>query len=100
MFLGAAANPFAGPTEYRAGPTLAKKIANGADFIQTQIVYNVEKFARFMEMARDLGLPEKAYILAGVTPPRSLGHGSLHEEFGAGHGGDRRGHRPDARGQG
>ena len=72
LFLGAAANPFAGPTEYRAA-RLAKKIANGADFVQTQIVYNVEKFARFMEMARDLGLPEKAFILAGVTPPRSLG---------------------------
>ncbi|NTV12605.1 MAG: acetyl-CoA decarbonylase/synthase complex subunit delta [Desulfobulbaceae bacterium] len=72
LFLGAAANPFAGPTEYRAA-RLAKKIANGADFVQTQIVYNVEKFARFMEMARDLGLPEKAFIMAGVTPPRSLG---------------------------
>jgi CO dehydrogenase/acetyl-CoA synthase delta subunit len=72
FFLGAAANPFAGPAQYRAR-RLGKKIANGADFIQTQIVYNVEKFARFMEMARELGLDEKAYILAGVTPPRSLG---------------------------
>ena len=73
LFLGAAANPFAGPTtEFRA-IRMGKKIASGADFIQTQIVYNVEKFAEFMRASRDLGLHEKAYILAGVTPPRSLG---------------------------
>ncbi len=52
---------------------MAKKVASGADFVQTQIIYNVEKFARFMEMVRDLGLDEKVYILAGVTPPKSLG---------------------------
>ncbi|MGC9021687.1 MAG: acetyl-CoA decarbonylase/synthase complex subunit delta, partial [Dissulfurimicrobium sp.] len=39
----------------------------------TQIIYNVKKFARFMEMVRDLGLHEKVYILAGVTPPKSFG---------------------------
>ena len=72
LFLGAAANPFAWPFEFRA-VRLGKKIACGADFIQTQIIYNVEKFAAFMKQARDLGLPEKAYILAGVTPPKSLG---------------------------
>jgi CO dehydrogenase/acetyl-CoA synthase delta subunit len=72
LFLGAAANPFAYPFEYRA-VRLGKKVAAGADFIQTQIIYNVEKFTRFMEMARDLGLDEKVYILAGVTPPKSLG---------------------------
>ncbi|HFQ82303.1 MAG TPA: acetyl-CoA decarbonylase/synthase complex subunit delta [Desulfobacterales bacterium] len=80
LFLGAAANPFAGPPDFRAA-RMGKKIANGADFIQTQIVYNVEKFARFMEMARDLGLPEKAYILAGVTPPRSLGMARYMKNF-------------------
>jgi CO dehydrogenase/acetyl-CoA synthase delta subunit len=72
LFLGAAANPFAHPFEYRA-VRLGKKVAAGADFIQTQIIYNVERFARFMEMVRDLGLDEKVYILAGVTPPKSLG---------------------------
>ncbi len=72
FFLGAAANPFADPFEYRP-IRLGKKVAAGADFIQTQIIYNVEKFARFMEMVRDLGLHEKAFILAGVTPPKSLG---------------------------
>jgi CO dehydrogenase/acetyl-CoA synthase delta subunit len=72
LFLGAAANPFAHPFEYRA-VRLGKKVAAGADFIQTQIIYNVERFAKFMEMVRDLGLDEKVFILAGVTPPKSLG---------------------------
>lgn len=72
FFLGAAANPFADPFEFRP-KRLAKKVAAGARFVQTQIIYNVEKFAKFMEMVRDLGLNEKVYILAGVTPPKSLG---------------------------
>lgn len=72
FFLGAAANPFADPFEYRP-VRLGKKVKAGADFIQTQIIYNVEKFARFMEMVRDLGLHEKVFILAGITPPKSLG---------------------------
>lgn len=80
LFLGAAANPFAGPADYRAA-RLGKKVANGADFIQTQIVYNVEKFARFMGMVRDLGLHEKVYILAGVTPPKSLGMARYMKKF-------------------
>lgn len=71
LFLGAAANPFAYPFEYRA-VRLGKKVLAGADFVQTQIIYNVEKFTRFMEMVRDLGLDEKVFILAGVTPPKSL----------------------------
>jgi methionine synthase / methylenetetrahydrofolate reductase(NADPH) len=77
---GAAANPFAYPLEFRA-VRLGKKIANGADFIQTQIIYNVDKFARFMEMVRDLGLDEKAYILAGVTPPKSVGMARYMKNF-------------------
>jgi len=72
LFLGAAANPFAGPFEFRAA-RLGKKVENGADFVQTQIIYNVEKFGKFMEMCRDLGIDDKTAILAGVTPPRSLG---------------------------
>jgi len=80
LFLGAAANPFAGPAEFRAA-RMGKKIENGADFIQTQIVYNVEKFAEFMKMAQDLGLHEKAYILPGVTPPRSLGMARYMKNF-------------------
>lgn len=72
FFLGAAANPFADPFEIRA-LRLAKKIAAGAQFIQTQIVYNVEKFAAWMKAVRELGLHKKCYILAGVTPPKSIG---------------------------
>jgi methionine synthase / methylenetetrahydrofolate reductase(NADPH) len=80
LFLGAAANPFAWPFEFRA-VRMGKKIKSGADFIQTQIIYNVEKFAQFMAMARDLGLTEKAYILAGVTPPKSLGMANYMKRF-------------------
>ena len=72
FFIGAAANPFADPFEYRP-LRLAKKIAAGADFIQTQLIYNVPKFNEFMKRVRDLGLHEKCYILAGVGPIKSVG---------------------------
>jgi len=72
MFVGAAANPFADPFEIRI-PRLAKKIAAGAEFIQTQCIYNLDKFEQWMEMARDRGLHEKVYILAGLTPLKSAG---------------------------
>jgi methylenetetrahydrofolate reductase (NADPH) len=72
LFVGAAANPFADPFEIRV-PRLAKKIAAGAEFIQTQCIYNLEKFELWMKMARDRGLHEKVYIMGGVTPLRSAG---------------------------
>jgi methylenetetrahydrofolate reductase (NADPH) len=72
MFIGAAANPFADPFEYRV-MRLAKKIDAGADFIQTQCVYNLERFKAWMKMASDEGLTEKVHILAGVTPMKSEG---------------------------
>jgi len=72
FFLGAAANPFADPFEYRA-TRLAKKEQAGVDFIQTQIIYNVEKFIKWMEMVKDRGLHEKIYILGGVAPLKSAG---------------------------
>ncbi|MBU3951669.1 MAG: methylenetetrahydrofolate reductase [Proteobacteria bacterium] len=72
MFIGAAANPFADPFEYRV-LRLAKKIAAGADFIQTQCIYNMEKFKEWIKQARDIGLTEKVFILGGVTPLRSAG---------------------------
>ena len=72
LFIGAAENPFADPLEYRT-PRLAKKAAAGADFIQTQIIYNVEKFAKWMEAIRDAGLDKKIKILAGVAPIKSIG---------------------------
>jgi len=70
MFIGAAANPFADPYEFRIY-RLANKIDAGADFIQTQCIYNMPRFRDFMKMAVDMGLTEKAYILAGVTPMKS-----------------------------
>ncbi len=72
MFVGAAANPFADPFEIRVR-RLAKKIAAGAEFIQTQCIYNLEKFELWMKQARDRGLLEKVHILAGVTPFKSAG---------------------------
>jgi methylenetetrahydrofolate reductase (NADPH) len=72
MFIGAAANPFADPFEYRV-IRLAKKIDAGADFIQTQCVYNLERFEKWMQQAREEGLTEKVHILAGVTPLKSEG---------------------------
>ncbi len=80
LFLGAAANPFAYPHEFRA-VRMGKKIANGADFIQTQIIYNLDRFAEFMKKACELGLHEKAYILAGVTPPKSVGMARYMKKF-------------------
>ncbi len=72
MFIGAAANPFADPFELRV-MRLAKKVAAGADFIQTQCIFNIEKFERWMEGVRKMGLHKKCYILAGVTPMKSVG---------------------------
>ena len=71
MFVGAAANPFAEPFKIRV-PRLAKKIAAGAEFIQTQCIYNLERFEAWMSGVRDRGLHEKVYILAGITPMKSL----------------------------
>ncbi len=72
IFVGAAANPFADPFEIRV-PRLAKKIACGAEFIQTQCIYNLEKFEEWMKQVRDRGLHKKAFIMAGMTPMKSVG---------------------------
>jgi methylenetetrahydrofolate reductase (NADPH) len=72
MFVGAAANPFADPYEIRV-PRLAKKAAAGAEFIQTQCIYNLDKFEDWMAQVRDRGLHEKVHILAGLTPMKSVG---------------------------
>ena len=72
FFIGAAENPFADPFDYRPY-RLAKKIAAGADFVQTQLIYNVPKFKEFMRRVVDLGLDKRAYILAGVGPIKSIG---------------------------
>ncbi len=72
MFVGAAANPFADPFEIRV-PRLAKKIAAGVEFIQTQCIYNLDRFEEWMKLVCDRGLHEKVHILAGVTPFKSAG---------------------------
>ncbi len=72
MFIGAAANPFGDPYEFRVF-RLAKKIEAGADFIQTQCIYNMERFREWIKQANDMGLTEKIYILAGVTPMKGVG---------------------------
>ncbi len=70
MFIGAAANPFGDPFAFRV-TRLAKKINAGADFIQTQCIYDMDRFKKWMEAVRDRGLHEKVYILAGITPLKS-----------------------------
>jgi 5,10-methylenetetrahydrofolate reductase len=72
FFLGAASNPFADPFDFRPY-RLGKKVNAGADFVQTQLIFNVPKFAEFMRRVVDLGLHERTYILAGVGPIKSVG---------------------------
>jgi methylenetetrahydrofolate reductase (NADPH) len=71
MFIGAAANPFADPFEFRVR-RLAKKVQAGADFIQTQCIYNMPRFREFVQRALDMGLLENVFLLAGVTPLKSV----------------------------
>jgi methylenetetrahydrofolate reductase (NADPH) len=71
IFIGAAANPFADPFEFRVD-RLENKINAGADFIQTQSVFNVDKFNLWMDEVRSRGLDKKVHILAGITPLKSL----------------------------
>lgn len=70
LFIGAVENPFADPFEFRVR-RLAKKIKAGADFIQTQCVFDVDKFADWMSLVVKEGLHKKVYILSGLTPVRS-----------------------------
>jgi methylenetetrahydrofolate reductase (NADPH) len=72
MFIGAACNPFADPFRFRVH-RLAKKVQAGADFIQTQCIYDMKRFKEFMKQVVDMGLHEKCKILAGVTPLKSVG---------------------------
>jgi methylenetetrahydrofolate reductase (NADPH) len=70
LFIGAAANPFADPFAYRV-IRLGKKVAAGAEFIQTQCIYNLARFKEWMKRVRDRGIDEKVYILGGITPLKS-----------------------------
>ncbi len=80
MFIGAACNPFADPYEYRVY-RLANKIEAGADFIQTQCIFNMDKFRDFMKKTVDMGLHEKCYVLAGVTPMKNAGMANFMSKF-------------------
>jgi len=83
LFIGAAANPFADPFEFRV-TRLAKKVNAGADFIQTQAIYDLPKFSKWMKMVRDRGLDEQVHILAGVIPIRSVGMARYMKDYVSG----------------
>jgi methylenetetrahydrofolate reductase (NADPH) len=70
FFIGAVENPFADPFEFRVF-RLAKKVNAGADFIQTQCIFDMPRFERWMKLVVDKGLHEKTYIMGGITPVRS-----------------------------
>lgn len=72
LYIGCAENPFGDPLELRA-LRLAKKVEAGADFVQTQCIFNVARFKKWMEEVRALGLHQEVKILAGVIPVKSAG---------------------------
>ncbi len=72
FFVGAAENPFGDPFDWRPY-RLGKKAKAGADFIQTQLIYNVPRFREFMKRVVDLGVHKQVYILAGVGPLKTPG---------------------------
>lgn len=72
LFIGATENPFADPFEFRVA-RLAKKVKAGADFIQTQAIFDVDKFATWMKAVCERGLDKQVHILAGVIPMKSAG---------------------------
>jgi len=70
LFIGAVENPFGDPLRYRA-IRLGKKVTAGAEFIQTQCVYNLPRFKEFMAEVCDRGLDKKVFVLGGITPLKS-----------------------------
>jgi methylenetetrahydrofolate reductase (NADPH) len=72
LFIGAAANPFGDPFAFRV-VRLTKKVKAGADFIQTQCIFDMDRFKRWMELVCQRGLHQETAILAGVTPLKSAG---------------------------
>jgi 5,10-methylenetetrahydrofolate reductase len=80
LFIGCAENPFADPFELRAR-RLQKKIEAGADFVQTQCIFNIPKFKQWMEMVRALGLHQEIKILAGLTPLKGVGAAKYMKNF-------------------
>lgn len=81
LFVGAAASPFSSPVAHRP-LRLAKKIVAGADFVQTQMIFDLEAFKAYMRRVVDMGLHEKVAILAGVGPLKSVPMARfLHEQI-------------------
>ena len=76
IFIGGAANPFGDPFEFRV-IRLAKKIDAGVDFIQTQSIYDMDRFSEWMKMVRDRGFDKKVHIMAGLTPLESVEMGAF-----------------------
>ena len=72
VYLGCAENPFATPYEFRAS-RLAKKVAAGADFCQTQAIFDMDMFEKWMDEVRARGLDKRIHVLAGVIPMKSAG---------------------------
>jgi methylenetetrahydrofolate reductase (NADPH) len=83
FFIGCAVNPFADPFEIRV-PRLRMKVEAGADFVQTQCIYNMEKFKTYLDLAKKEGLHERVKILAGVTPLKSAGMAKFMKKMVAG----------------
>jgi len=80
LFIGCAENPFADPFEFRA-LRLKKKVEAGADFMQTQCIFNVPKFKKWMEEVRAIGLHKEVKILAGITPIKGAGMAKYMKNF-------------------
>jgi methylenetetrahydrofolate reductase (NADH) len=80
LYIGCAENPFGDPFEFRA-LRLKKKIEAGADFMQTQCIFNVPKFKEWMKEVRALGLHQEIKILAGITPLKGVGAAKYMKNF-------------------
>jgi len=71
LFIGAAINPSTQPLEATVD-RLRDKVGAGADFVQTQPIYNTERFKKWMELVRERGLHRQVKIIGGITPLMSL----------------------------
>ncbi len=80
FYIGCAENPFGDPFEYRS-IRLKKKILAGADFMQTQCIFNIPKFKKWMEEVRAEGLHQEIKIMAGLTPLKGVGGARYMKNF-------------------
>ena len=81
VLVGAVANPFMRPLELNV-LRLAKKVEAGAEFIQTQAIFDIGEFKQWIEAARKEGIAEKTAIIAGILPLKSASEAeSLREKY-------------------